>query len=70
MYKKQIIFVEIDKNTNSKEKTMVVSYSYNIMGSDIISHRIAIGLFYHKISIACKMMSFIHFRFSDILFSL
>ena len=40
------------------------------MGSDIISHRIAIGLFYHKISIACKKMSFIHFRFSDILFSL
>jgi hypothetical protein len=27
MYKKQIIFVEIDKNTNSKEKKMVVSYS-------------------------------------------
>jgi hypothetical protein len=40
------------------------------MGSDIISHRIAIGLLYHKISIACKKMSFIHFRFSDILFSL
>ena len=40
------------------------------MGSDIISHRIAIGLFYHKISIACKKMSFIHFRFSHILFSL
>jgi hypothetical protein len=51
MYKKQIIFIEIDKNTN-------------------ISHRIAIGLFYHKISIACKKMSFIHFRFGDILFSL
>ena len=31
MYKKQIIFVEIDKNTNSKEKKMVVSYSYNIL---------------------------------------
>ena len=27
MYEKQIIFVEIDKNTNSKEKKMVVSYS-------------------------------------------
>jgi hypothetical protein len=40
------------------------------MGSDIISHIIAIGLFYHKINIACKKMSFIHFRFSDILFSL
>ena len=40
------------------------------MGSDIISYIIAIGLFYHKISIACKMMSFIHFRFSDILFSI
>jgi hypothetical protein len=40
------------------------------MGSDSISYIIAIGLFYHKISIACKMMSFIHFRFSDILFSL
>jgi len=31
MYKKQIIFVEIDKNTNSKEKKMVASYSYNIL---------------------------------------
>jgi hypothetical protein len=31
MYKKQIIYVEIDKNTNSKEKKMVVSYSYNIL---------------------------------------
>ena len=31
MYKKQIIFVEIDKNTKSKEKKMVVSYSYNIL---------------------------------------
>ena len=31
MYKKQINFVEIDKNTNSKEKKMVVSYSYNIL---------------------------------------
>ena len=40
------------------------------MGSDIISHRIAIGLLYHKICIACKKVSFIHFRFSDILFSL
>jgi hypothetical protein len=40
------------------------------MGSDIISHIIAVGMFYHKISIACKKMSFIHFRFSDILFSL
>jgi hypothetical protein len=33
MYKKQIIFVEIDKNMNSKEKKMVVSYSYNILKS-------------------------------------
>jgi hypothetical protein len=55
MYKKQIIFADI---------------LFLTMGSDIISHRIAIGLFYHKISIACKKMSFIHFRFSDILFSL
>ena len=31
MYKKQIMFVEINKNTNSKEKKMVVSYSYNIL---------------------------------------
>jgi hypothetical protein len=31
MYKKQIIFVEVDKNTNSKEKKMVVSYFYNIL---------------------------------------
>ena len=31
MYKKQINFIEIDKNTNSKEKKMVVSYSYNIL---------------------------------------
>jgi hypothetical protein len=31
MYTKQIIFIEIDKNTNSKEKKMVVSYSYNIL---------------------------------------
>ena len=31
IYKKQIIFIEIDKNTNSKEKTMVVPYSYNIL---------------------------------------
>ena len=31
IYKKQIIFIEIDKNTNSKEKRMVVPYSYNIL---------------------------------------
>jgi plasmid replication initiation protein len=32
MYKKQIIFVEIDKkHEKSKEKKMVVSYSYNIL---------------------------------------
>jgi len=30
MYKKQIIFVEIDKNTNSKEKIMVV-IEYHIL---------------------------------------